>query len=114
MRAAGVATTDHEYACIAVDPRRVDSAAKVVDGVIRQVGHGVFGLVEGTLCALVAGQTDGASPNLAHVVRSEAGDALPRQARLCAAVGRAVRDPSDLPGQCRRRVPRSPSARTST
>ena len=43
---------------------------KVVDGLIRQVGHGIYGLVEGTLCALVAGQTDEASPNLAHVVRS--------------------------------------------
>lgn len=97
MRAAGVATSDHEYACVAVDPRRVESAAKVVDGLIRQAGHGVFGLVEGTLCALVAGQTDETSPNLAHVVRSAARDVLPRQARLCAVVGRAVRDPSDLP-----------------
>jgi purine catabolism regulator len=97
MRAAGVATADHQYACIAVDPHRAESAAKIVDGLIRQVGHGVFGLVEGTLCALLAGQTDDASPNLAHVVRLAALDALPRQARLCAAVGRAVRDPSDLP-----------------
>jgi PucR family transcriptional regulator, purine catabolism regulatory protein len=97
MSAAGVATSDHEYACVAVDPRRVESAAKVVDGLIRQAGHGVFGLVEGTLCALVAGQTDETSPNLAHVVRSAARDVLPRQARLCAVVGRAVRDPSDLP-----------------
>jgi purine catabolism regulator len=97
MRAAGVATADHEYACIAVDPRRVESAAKIVDGLIRRAGHGIFGLVEGTLCALVAGQIDDATPNLAHVVRSAARDALPRQARLCAAVGRAVRDPSDLP-----------------
>jgi purine catabolism regulator len=56
MRAAGVATAEHEYACIAVDPRRVESAAKVVDGLIRQVGHGIYGLVEGTLCALVAGR----------------------------------------------------------
>ncbi|HEX9497636.1 MAG TPA: hypothetical protein VF926_04445, partial [Mycobacterium sp.] len=31
MRAAGVATADHEYACVAVDPGRVESAAKVVD-----------------------------------------------------------------------------------
>jgi PucR family transcriptional regulator, purine catabolism regulatory protein len=97
MRAAGVATAEHEYACIAVDPRRVESAAKVVDGLIRQVGHGIYGLVEGTLCALVAGQTDEASLNLAHVIRSAARDALPRQARLCAAIGRAVRDPSELP-----------------
>jgi purine catabolism regulator len=97
MQAAGVATADHQYACIAVDPGRVESAAKVVDGLIRHVGHGVFGLVEGTLCALVAGQSDDASPNLAHVIRIAAHDALPRQARLCAAVGRAVRDPVDLP-----------------
>jgi purine catabolism regulator len=75
----------------------VEGAAKIVDALIRQVGHGVFGLVEGVLCALIAGQTDDASPNLAHVVRSAAREALPRQARLCAAVGRAVRDPSDLP-----------------
>jgi PucR family transcriptional regulator, purine catabolism regulatory protein len=97
MRAAGVATADHEYTCIAVDPRRVDSAAKMVDGLIRQVGHGVFGLVGGALCVLPAGQPDDTSPNLAHLVRMLASDALPRQARLCAAVGRAVRDPSDLP-----------------
>jgi PucR family transcriptional regulator, purine catabolism regulatory protein len=106
MSAAGVATSDHEYACVAVDPRRVESAAKVVDGLIRQAGHGVFGLVEGTLCALVAGQTDETSPNLAHVVRAAARDVLPRQARLCAVVGRAVRDPSDLP-----RVPCAASIR---
>ena len=97
MRAAGVATADHQYACIAVDPRRAESAATVIDGLIQQVGHGIFGLVEGTLCALLAGQVDDASPNLAHLVRLAALDALPRQARLCAAVGRAVRDPSDLP-----------------
>ena len=86
MRAAGVATAEHEYACIAVDPRRVESAAKIVDGLIRQVGHGIYGLVEGTLCALVAGQTGEASPNLAHIIRSAARDTLPRQARLCAAI----------------------------
>ena len=97
MRAAGVAPADHEYACLAVDPLRVESAAKIVDRLIRTVGHGVFGLVEGTLCALAAGQTDDASPNLATVLRAAARDALPRQTRLCAAVGRAVRDPSDLP-----------------
>jgi purine catabolism regulator len=97
MRAAGIATADHEYACIAVDPRRVDGAAKIIDGLIRQWGHGVFGLVDGTLCALVACQADEASPKLAHTVRRAARDALPRQARLCAAVGRSVRDPSDLP-----------------
>src|SRR4051794_41548114 len=97
MRAGGGVPADHECACIAVAPRRVESAATVVDGLIRQVGHGVFGLVDGTLCALVAGPANDASPNLAHVVRSAARDALPRQARLCAAVGRAVRDVSDLP-----------------
>ncbi|MFG1929074.1 PucR family transcriptional regulator [Mycobacterium sp. NPDC048908] len=97
MRAAGVPTANHEYACIAVDPRRVESAAKIVDGLVRHVGHGIFGLVEGTLCALMAGQIDDAAPNLANAVRSAARDALPRQTRLCAAVGRSVRDPSDLP-----------------
>jgi PucR family transcriptional regulator, purine catabolism regulatory protein len=98
LRAAGVATSDqHQYVCIAVDPSRVESAAHVVDAVVRRVGHGVFGLVEGTLCGVLAGQSDSASPNLAHVVRNAALAELWPQSRLCAAVSRTVRDASDLP-----------------
>ena len=93
MRAAGVATADHEYACIAVDPRRVESAAKVVDGLIRQVGHGVFGLVGGALCACWPGRPMTRRRILRISSAWPRSDALPRQARLCAAVGRAVRDP---------------------
>jgi PucR family transcriptional regulator, purine catabolism regulatory protein len=97
LRAVGVATSNHQYVCIAVDPRRVESAAQIVDALIRQVGHGIFGLVDGTLCGLLAGQAHSASPNLADSVRDAVRDALSAQSRLCATVGRAVRDVSDLP-----------------
>jgi PucR family transcriptional regulator, purine catabolism regulatory protein len=97
LRAAGVATSGHQYACIAVDPSRVESAAQVVDAILRRVGHGVFGLVEGTLCGVLAGQSDSASPNLAVVVRRAAVAELWPQSRLCATVSRTIRDVSDLP-----------------
>jgi PucR family transcriptional regulator, purine catabolism regulatory protein len=97
LRAAGVATSDHQYACIAVDPQRVHSAAQVVDALVRRVGQGVFGLVEGTLCGVLAGPNDDASPNLAHVIRRAVHAELSPQSRLCATVSRTVREFSDLP-----------------
>jgi purine catabolism regulator len=97
LRAAGVATSNHQYVCIAVDPQRVGSAARVVDALIREVGHGIFGLVDGTLCALLAGHADGASPNLADCVGHSLRDALAAQSRLCATVSRAVREVAELP-----------------
>lgn len=54
LRAAGIASSNHQYVCIAVDQQRVGSAAQVVDALIRVVGHGIFGLVDGTLCGLCA------------------------------------------------------------
>ncbi len=97
LRAAGVATSDHQYACIAVDPSRVESAAHVVDAIVRRAGSGVFGLVDGVLCGVAAGPDDNASPNLAHVARHTALAELWPQSRLCAAVSRTVRDVTDLP-----------------
>ncbi|MGZ4674040.1 MAG: PucR family transcriptional regulator, partial [Ilumatobacteraceae bacterium] len=97
LRVAGVATTDHQYACIAVDPSRVDSAAHVVDEIVRRVGGGVFGLVDGVLCGVMAGAIGDASPNLAQVARRTALAEIWPQSRLCAAVSRTVRDVADLP-----------------
>jgi len=97
LRAAGVATSDHQYACIAVDPARVESAAHIVDAIVRRVGSGVFGLVDGVLCGVLAGTDDPAAPKLAHVVRHTAVAELWPQSRLCAAVSRTVRDVSELP-----------------
>jgi purine catabolism regulator len=97
LRVANVATSDHQYACIAVDPLRVESAAHLVDVIVRRVGHGVFGLVDGVLCGVLAGADDSATPKLAHVVRGEARKQLSTQSRLCAAVSRTVRDVADLP-----------------
>ncbi len=97
LRAAAVATADHQYACIAVDPARVDSAPHVVDAIVRRVGSGVFGLVDGVLCGVVAAPSGRASPNLARAVRETALAELGPQSRLCATVSRTVRDTTDLP-----------------
>jgi purine catabolism regulator len=97
LRAAGIAASKHQYVCIAVDQQRVGSAAQVVDALIRVVGHGIFGLVDGTVCAVLAGYADGASPNLAESVRQFLRDAVAAQSRLCAAVSRAVHEVSELP-----------------
>jgi purine catabolism regulator len=97
LRAAGVATSNHQYVCVAVDPQRVDSAAQVVDALVRHSGHGIFGLVDGTLYGLLAGQLDSASADLADSVRHAAAEALGSQSRLCAAIGRAVSGVEDLP-----------------
>jgi purine catabolism regulator len=96
LRAAGVATSGHQYACIAVDPQRVDSAAHVVDTIARRVGYGIFGLVDDVLCGVLAGPVDNASPKLARVVSHTALAELWPQSRLCATVSRTVSDVSDL------------------
>lgn len=97
LRAASMATADHQYACIAVDPSRVESAAHTVDAIVRRVGSGVFGLVDGVLCGVVAAPVDSASGNLARAVRETALAELWPQSRLCATVSRTVRDLADLP-----------------
>ena len=95
-RAAGVTPHGARYVCVAVDPRRVPSAAQVVDGLVRHVGHGIFGIVDGTLFGLLAGSADGAT-DLADSVRVAAAEALGSHSRLCATVSRAVSDVGQLP-----------------
>jgi PucR family transcriptional regulator, purine catabolism regulatory protein len=97
LRAAGVAASDLQYACVAVDPSRVESAAHIVDAIVRRVGSGVFGVVDGTLCGVVAGPVDNASANVAHLARNTALTELWPQSRLCAAVSLTVRSVTDLP-----------------
>ncbi|WP_280454709.1 PucR family transcriptional regulator [Nocardia brasiliensis] len=97
LRAAGVAAANHRYVCIAVDPQRVEGAAQLIDGLVRSVGNGIFGLVDGALCGLLAGSVGAASLNLADSVRRAAAAALSAQSRLCATVGRVVDDLDDLP-----------------
>jgi PucR family transcriptional regulator, purine catabolism regulatory protein len=96
LRAAGVTPHDARYVCVAVDPHRVPSAAQVVDGLVRHVGHGIFGIVDGTLYGLLAGSADGAT-DLADSVRVAAAEALGSHSRLCATVSRAVSDVAQLP-----------------
>ncbi len=60
LRAAGVATADQRYVCVAIDPQRVESVASVADALMRQVGHGIFGLVDGLLCGVLAMPAGGA------------------------------------------------------
>jgi PucR family transcriptional regulator, purine catabolism regulatory protein len=96
LRAAGVASSGVQYVCVAVDPRRVTSAAHVVDALVRQVGHGIFGLVDETLFGLLAAPTE-STTDLAASVHCAAAEALGSQSRLCAAVSRVVSDVSQLP-----------------
>ena len=65
--------------------------------IVRRVGHGVFGLVDGVLCGVLAGPDDNAAQRLAHVVRGTALEKLWTQSRLCAVVSRTVRDVAELP-----------------
>lgn len=96
LRAAGLAPSGVQYVCVAVDPGRVSSAAQVVDALVEQVGHGIFGLVDGTLFGLLAGQADRES-DLAGCVLAAAAEALGSHSRLCATVSRTVRDVNQLP-----------------
>jgi PucR family transcriptional regulator, purine catabolism regulatory protein len=75
----------------------VESAAHIVDAIVRRVGHGVFGLVDGVLCGVLAGPDDSAAPKLAQVVKGTALEKLLTQSRLCAVVSRTVRDVAELP-----------------
>jgi PucR family transcriptional regulator, purine catabolism regulatory protein len=96
LRAAGIASIGAQYVCVAVDPHRVTSAAQVVDALVRHVGHGIFGLVDGTLFGLLAGAAESTS-DLADSVLGAAAQALGSHSRLCATVSRAVREVSQLP-----------------
>ena len=96
LRAAGVATSGQRYVCVAVDPQRVESVATVADALMRHVGHGIFGLVDGLLCGVLAVPA-GEPTDVAAVVQEAARVArLPRN-RLCAAVSRVVDEIDTLP-----------------
>ncbi|RDH76267.1 PucR family transcriptional regulator [Mycolicibacterium moriokaense] len=97
LGAAGIACTNHEYVCICVDPQRVPSAAEIVDGLVRNAGHGIFALVDGALCGLLAGHLDGVSLNFADSVRRAATEVLPVRSQLCMTVSRVVTDLEGLP-----------------
>lgn len=97
LQAAGVATAEHDYVCLAADAHRIQAAEQFVDNVIRQCGHGVFGLVRGTLCAVIARPRDGAPTALGDAVRRAAVRAVGRETRVCAALSRGVQDVTDLP-----------------
>lgn len=97
LQAVGVAVEDHEYVCLTADVHRIPSAERFVDTVIRQCGHGIFGVVRGTLCAVLARTPDAEGSAFGDVVRRVAQRELGREKRVCAVVGRRVRDFSDLP-----------------
>ena len=96
LEQAGVALAGHDYVCVAADPHRIQSATQLVDNVIRLCGHGIFGLVRGTLCAVVARPSDSGRATLGDYLRSVAGEGLGREKRVCVAVSRVVRDISGL------------------
>jgi PucR family transcriptional regulator, purine catabolism regulatory protein len=96
LRAAGVATSDVQYVCLAADPQRVPAAAQLIESIVLRVGNGTFGMLDGILFALVAGQPVAATPNLAGWVRQLARDAVSGQRLPCIAVSRTVRELSHL------------------
>lgn len=97
LSAAGIAVADHEYVCLVVDPHRILGATQFLDNAIRLCGHGVFGVVKGLLCAVVARPTDSGRATLGDALRRAAIDGLSREKRVCIAVGRNVQDVTALP-----------------
>ena len=97
LRAAGIATAGQRYVCVAVDPQRVESVATVADALMRQVGHGIFGLVDGLLCGVLAVPAGGYPANVSDAVHEAARIAgLPRN-HLCATASRVVSEIAMLP-----------------
>ena len=97
LQAAGLALADHDYVCLAADPQRIHSATQFMDNVIRLCGHGVFGLVKGTLCAVVARPGDNGRATLGDALRRAAAAGLGSEKRVCVTVSRNVRDVTALP-----------------
>lgn len=97
LRAAGIATTGQRYVCVAIDPQRVESVASVADALMRQVGHGICGLVDGLLCGVLAMPAGVSSTVILDAVREAARVArLPRN-HLCAAASHTVGEIGMLP-----------------
>jgi PucR family transcriptional regulator, purine catabolism regulatory protein len=97
LEAAGVAVTDHDYVCLAVEPHRIQGAAQFVDGVLRECGHGVFGFVHGVLCAVIARPRGDGRSTLGDAARRAATTGVGREKRVCVVIGRTVRDVGELP-----------------
>ncbi len=96
LRAAGIAMSGQRYVCVAVDPQRVESDSTVADALMRHVGHGIFGLVDGLLCGVLAVPA-GEPTDVAAAVQEAARVARPSRNRLCAAVSRVVDEIDTLP-----------------
>lgn len=97
LRAAGIAMSGRCFVCVAVDPQHVESVATVADALIRHVGNGIFGLIDGLLCGVLAVPA-GEQIDLATVVRDAIRVARRPGNRLCVTVSRAVDAIDSLPG----------------
>ncbi|MEU8226657.1 PucR family transcriptional regulator ligand-binding domain-containing protein [Kribbella sp. NPDC048915] len=96
LQAAGLPAARHHFVCVAVDPERVADGARVLDKLVQGAGHGIFGLTDGALCAVIGARPE-AGPSLGSRVRDAAQRLLRGQARACVAVGRTTRTVGDLP-----------------
>lgn len=96
LRAAGITTSGQRYACVAVDPQRVDSVALVADTLLHHVGPGIFGLVDGLLCGVLT--VSAAEPRTDVAAAVQAATRALRLARnpLCITVSRVVDDIGNL------------------
>lgn len=97
LRAAGIATSGQRYACVAVDPQRVESVAMVADTLMHHVGHGIFGLVDGLLCGVLAVPATEPRTDVAAAVQDAARALRLSRNRLCVTVSRTVDDIDTLP-----------------
>jgi len=70
--------------------------ATVADALMRHVGHGIFGLVDGLLCGVLTMAGEQPIDVSAAVQEAARAERLPRN-RLCAAVSRVVGDIDALP-----------------
>ena len=97
LRAAGLATSEQRYACVAVDPQRVESVAIVADALMQQLGHGIFGLVDGLLCGVLAMPAGEPPIDVGAAVLQAVGAVRRPRNRLCATVSRLVDEIDTLP-----------------
>jgi purine catabolism regulator len=97
LRAAGITTSGQRYVCVAVDPQRVESVAVVADALMREVGHGIFGLVDGLLCGVLAVPAGEPRIDVVAAVQEAARVVRLSRNRLCATVSRVVDEIDTLP-----------------
>ncbi len=97
LRAAGIATSGQRYACVAVDPEGADSVAMVADTLMRHVGPGIFGLVDGLLCGVLTVSASEPRTDVAAAVQAATRALRLSRNRLCVTVSRVVDDIDTLP-----------------